>query len=282
VTVPGQVFAQATHFENYETCETEEGVFGLAFSMISSHNYPSVLSNLETTLLHPIFSLYLDATDDFPGDSPQSIKGQMDAKGNVEYGRDKPLGARSQIVFGGVDQTHYEGCLKWHDLGEVDFSDGGEDFVGYWDFQLDDVRMGGTSVATSKLALVDSGSSYIVGPLQDVAKIALMNQATCFLLDDPSNPKFVDCGLPSGFDAAVIDCDQPFYDIEFVADGVTYVLEKEDLIIEVVTPAMDACILRVIGSPDIPVSVRFEKSLGGGSSFTKSLLPKFEVSRLRF
>jgi hypothetical protein len=35
----------------------------------------------------------------------------------------------------------------------------GSKFEGYWDFSLDVVRVGGTDMPTSKLALVDSGSS---------------------------------------------------------------------------------------------------------------------------
>ena len=227
--------------------------------MISSHNFPSLLSNMQRSLLHPVFSLYLDSTDDYPEDA-QFNDIIPDENGNVEYGRARSKSATSQIVFGGVDQTHYEGCITWHELGQFDFADGDEEYAkfaqhsGFWDLKLDDVRVGGTSVVTSHLALIDSGSSYIVGPLKDVGEIAKLNDATCFLLDDPDSPQFVQCDDPDGFDAAVIDCDQPFFDIEFVADGKVYRLEKEDLIIDVVTPALDACILRLIGSKEIPVS----------------------------
>ena len=253
-----------THLENFETCETEEGVFGLAFSMISSHNYPSILKNMESTLLHPMFSLYLDATDDYPEDQVLHDIAP-DSNGNIEYGRARPISATSQIVFGGVDQTHYEGCLNWHQLGVFDYSQDPSyakfaQNSGFWDLKLDDVRVGGTSVVTAHLALVDSGSSYIVGPLQDVGQIALLNEATCFVLEDPNDPQFVPCDNEDGFDAAVIQCDQPFFSIEFVMDGTTYVLEKEDLIIDIVSPALDACILRLIGSKEIPVSCKLVAS----------------------
>jgi hypothetical protein len=252
--VDEQVFAQVTQLMNFETCESEEGVLGLAFSWISSHNYPSLLSNLEHTLLHPIFSLYLDAMDDYP---PENDEGPppIDANGNQEFGKAQPSAFSSQIVFGGVDQKHYEGCLNWHELGQFDL-DTGLVFVGYWDFRLDDVRVGGTSLPTSALALVDSGSSYVVGPLYDVGKFALLNGATCFVFEDEdmSDPKKADCDSKLGWDAAMIECDQPFFNLEFVADGVTYVLEKEDLVLRVETSYGDACVLRIVGSNDIPVS----------------------------
>lgn len=250
VKVEGQVFAQVTKLTNFETCESEEGILGLAFSFISSHNYPSLLSNLEPALLHPIFSLYLDANDDYPPDTADGPPA-MDANGNKQFGEAQPSTSSSQIVFGGVDQKHYEGCLNWHELGQFDLNTG-DIFVGYWDFRLDDVRVGGTSLPTSALALVDSGSSYVVGPLLDVGKFALVNGATCFVLQDLSEPKEVDCDNKWGWDSAMIECDQPFFNLEFVSDGITYVLEKEDLVLRVATSYGDACILRIIGSDDIP------------------------------
>jgi hypothetical protein len=252
VKVNEQVFAQVTQLTHFETCESEEGILGLAFSFISSHNYPSLLSNLEHALLHPIFSLYLDATDDYPADTSEGAP-IIDAYGNEEFGKAQPSTSSSQIVFGGVDQKHYEGCLTWHNLGQFDLNTG-DIFVGYWDFRLEDVRVGGTSLPTSALALVDSGSSYIVGPLDDVGKFALMNGATCFLLEDINNPKEVDCDSKWGWDSAMIECDRPFFNLEFIADGVVYVLEKEDLLLRVDTSYGDACILRIVGNTDIPVS----------------------------
>lgn len=245
-----QVFAQVERIVNFETCESEEGIIGLAFSFISSHNYPSLLSNLEHALMHPIFSLYLDENDDYPSDNGSPT---IDANGNKEFGKAQPSTFSSQVVFGGVDQKHYEGCLNWHDLGQFDL-DTGDIFVGYWDFRLDDVLVGGTSLPTSALALVDSGSSYIVGPLDDVGKFALLNGATCFTLEDKSNAKEADCDSKWGWDSAMIKCDQNFFNLEFISDGVTYVLEKEDLVLRVKTSYGDACILRIIGSDDIPVS----------------------------
>ena len=93
-----------------------------------------------------------------------------------------------------------------------------------------------------------------MGPLEDAGKLALMNGAVCFELEDLSSPKEVDCDSKWGWDSAMIECDQPFFNLEFVADGITYVLEKEDLILRVETSHGEACILRIIGSADIPVS----------------------------
>ena len=256
IRVEDQVFAQVKSLHQFTTCEAEEGVFGLAFTMISSHNYPSLLSNLDNTLLHSIYSLYLSAKDDYPPDMSTTYS-DFDQFGNLEYGGARPLQASSQIVFGGVDQRHYEGCLHWHDLGQFEDLNTGETFQGYWDFALEEVRVGGTQMPTSSLALVDSGSSYIVGPPEDVSQFAVMNSATCFDLTDPDNAAQVDCG-DAAFDLAVVECEQPFFNLEFVADGVTYVLEKEDLLMTMETEYGETCVLRLTGSEGIPVSI-FER-----------------------
>jgi hypothetical protein len=254
VSVQEQVFAQVTSLNDFKTCESEEGVFGLAFTMISSHNYPTLLSNLKNCLLHPIFSLYLNSKDDYIDDLDEfPVQNKTDANGNFEFGHSQPLGSTSQIVFGGVDQKHYEGCLHWHDLGQFVENDNGDTFQGYWDFSLEVVKFGGQSLTTPNLALVDSGSSYVVGPVDAVGRFALANNAICFTLEDPDNPNLVDCDNLDGWDAAVVDCDEVFVNLEFIADGVTYVLEEEDLVIEVDTSAGTACILRVVGSDGIAV-----------------------------
>ena len=263
LTVEEQVFAQVTDVSMFTTCESEEGVFGLGFSAISSHNYPTFLSNLATpgksNLKHALFSLYLNPHDDYPDDKHHT--GHVpDAQGNMEFGSSNPESSSSQIVFGGVDQTHYEGCLSWHDLGQFEYvTTTDETFEGYWDFALEQVLVGGTTLSNVPLAIVDSGSSYIVGPTEDVAVFAHVNNAVCFQLPGNANiaqqdPVEVDCMNDDGFDAAMIECDQPFFNLEFIADGVTYALEKEDIILRVDTAAGPACVLRIVGTDGITVS----------------------------
>lgn len=249
-----QIFAQVTSLHNFKTCEAEEGVLGLAFFQTTSHNFPSLIKNLidSNHLEHSMYSLYLSDEDDYP--MTESTFEHADENGNLEYGYHRPTSASSQIVFGGVDQRHYEGCLQWHSLGHFDDAMTGGSFAGFWDFSLDDVRFGGTSVSTSNLAMLDTGSSYIIGPSEAVGKIANLNHASCFNMVHASQPQLVDCS--SGiFDAAVIDCDQPFFNLEFVADGRVYVLEKEDLIVKSETSFGEACVLRLVGSEGIPVSL---------------------------
>ena len=120
LVVEKQVFAQIKTLENFETCASEEGVFGLAFSMISSHNFPTPIHNLANKLRNQVFGMYLDPTDDYSGS-------KKDGTGHA-------IQSSSELVFGGVNQFHYEGCLNWHNLGQ--FTEvTGETFKGYWDIK---------------------------------------------------------------------------------------------------------------------------------------------------
>ena len=228
---------------------------GLAYTYFSKNNYPGVLKNMESTLVHPMYSLYLNPKDDFPDDSRQ--QGEPDADGNLQSGIfPEPLTTSSEIVFGGVNQNHYDGCLKWHSLGQYSDSASGKAFEGYWDFSLDLVKVGGTEMTSSKIAVVDTGSSYIIGPRHDVAQFATLNNARCFTIDSQADqftpPVQVDCSSKDGFDASIIDCHEPFFNLEFIADGRTYVLEREDLILSIPTTFGEACVLRVVGNDDMP------------------------------
>jgi Eukaryotic aspartyl protease len=257
VSLEKQVFAQVTTLHNFTTCEAEEGVLGLAPASKTSHNFPSLIQNMIDTnhLQHSLYSVYFNPKDDYP--RTNALYEDQDENGNIEYGYQKPTSASSQIIFGGVDQRHYEGCLQWHALGNVDDGETGDRFGGFWDLALQDVRVGGRSVSTSKLAFLDTGSSYIIGPPDSVGQIANLNHASCFNMTQPSKPQLVDCSN-GFFDAAVVDCDQPLFNVEFVADGRVYVLEKEDMLIETETSLGRACVLRLVGSEGIPVSLEQE------------------------
>ena len=130
--------------------------------------------------------------------------------------------------------------------------------VGYWDFKLDVVKLGDSPLsAMDTLALVDSGSTYLVGPMDAVGYVAEQNQAVCIVMGDDQNQDsiIVDCISPTGFDVATIDCDQDrFLELEFIADGTSYILGREDLVDVIETSMGPLCILRIMGNSDIPVN----------------------------
>jgi len=237
LAIEDQIFAQITSLTKLQTCAGEEGVLGLGFSQVSSHNFPTPLSKLKDSLRHPIFSMYLNGErDDYTEELGQTTM------------------AHSELVFGGVNQRRYQGCLTWHDLGQFE-DDSGKPFEGYWDFRLDDVQCGGKSLQSTDLGIADSGSTYIIGPSADVGAFAEMNKAMCFSFNtygEVDNDSATLCDNPGGFDIAVVDCDSPFFPLEFFADGAKYTLDKDDLVLHVDTDNGPLCVLRMNGSEENP------------------------------
>lgn len=295
LTIDKQIFAQITSFTNFMNCQGEEGLLGLGFSEISSHNFPTVLSNLQSQLRFPVFSLYLSSADDYPN-LDDFVKagtygdGGFDDGGFGDFGADDwgsfmdgfgddggggwrerrlrsllmggksnkrlsqsssskfaPTSASSQLIFGGVNGKYYDGCLTWHELGQFETSSGNT-FEGYWDFKLDKVTIGGSALPSSDLAIVDSGSSFLIGPTDAIGVIAKIENVACFDLSNPMFPGEVQCDDPMGFDAAMLDCSAPLFNIDFVADGQTYTLEKADLVVELETDEGPICLLRLMGT----------------------------------
>ena len=232
--------------------------------MTTSHGFPSLLGNIlrhsqinngaSKVLPYNIFGMYLRSdVDDYEG---------VDITDQNQKPRES-----SELILGGINQEHYLGCLTWHSLLKTteDLSGSGE-FSKYWSVQLDDVKVGGTSLnkGTSAsgtgplVAVLDSGSSYIVGPQAPVAHMVKLNNAKCFRMDThsvengspaTSDPKEIVCDDPGGFDGAVLNnCDDPFFSVEFIIDGAVYVLEKEDLMVHLDTLFGTVCILRVVAS----------------------------------
>jgi len=120
-------------------------------------------------------------------------------------------------------------------------------------------------------ALLDSGSSFIIGPADAVGWFVWYNDATCVTYNDmelDSAPLVVGCRNSMGFDAAMIPCDAPFSSLDFIpqsgvsTDGetknVVYSFEKDDLMVVVDTkmklPAgmdmdVEYCLIRIASSP---------------------------------
>ena len=189
--------------------------------------------------------MFLDKSfDDYPGDNIPD-----DATG---YGDDHAVSAHSQLVFGGVDQTKYQGCLQWHGLGQF-HEINGDTFAGYWDIMLD----GGVSfdgmalLGASKLALIDSGSSFVLGPAEAIGAIAEQAGVVCFDMGGPA-AEVVECNRAQGFDIAAYDCDQTFGSLEFKADGYTYTLYEQDITEVFITEEGPLCVMRILGSFELP------------------------------
>jgi len=123
-------------------------------------------------------------------------------------------GAKGELLLGGVDPAHYTG-----DFTYVPVEDTVPGKQGYWALTMDDLQVGGTSVTTVRKAIVDSGTSLLAAPSEDIKKIAKAVGAHSLLPIPPFNREYF------------INCTTPGPDITIKIGGADLVLKKEDYII---------------------------------------------------
>lgn len=124
-------------------------------------------------------------------------------------------GAKGELVLGGVDPNHYTG-----DFAYTPVIDSAPGKVGYWALKMDDFKVNGQSVTSTRKAIVDSGTSLLAVPTADMAKIAQLVGAKKVLPFPPFNKEYT------------VDCNSTGPDLDIVIGGNTYTLKKEDYIIK--------------------------------------------------
>jgi hypothetical protein len=318
LTIPNQVFAQITSFHRFVSCQGEEGILGLgldihtdddtASSSSSPPPLPSLLDNLKSILQHPIFSMYLNKTDDYaedPGPAERvrlvvqlgfvaasivalvshplthfilsswyfllrcfllfhlfifvlSFQDPSNGPGHeyddVDPSLYRPISANSEILFGAVDHKHYHGCLKWHDLAIYEGDESTK--VQFWSFNLNGARVADQDLPYGDIAIVDSGSTFVIGPTEAIGTFANINQILCFVFDELESIDPVPCDSEFGFEVAAVECDDPdtpFEPLQFVADGVVYEVGADELLTRVTTEEGDICIVRILSDPFLSV-----------------------------
>jgi len=117
-----------------------DGILGLGWDRISVDGVETPMSNLVKSgeLSDNVFAFYLG--DNAPG----------------------------ALTIGGTDKSHYTGDFTYVPLKSED----------YWRIALDDLKIGGKSYTSVKTAIVDSGTSLLAGPSEEVAKIGALLGAT--------------------------------------------------------------------------------------------------------
>jgi hypothetical protein len=137
-----QELAQATSLAAFFTGSAFDGILGLAYQSISADNVPTFFDNaVKQNGIDSVFAFYLDSTS----------------------------GSNSSVLtFGGYDDSYFTGSITYHSL----YLDQGN----YYTIQWDGVSVGSSSInpqcgALGCLAIVDSGTSLIVGPTTVVSNI---------------------------------------------------------------------------------------------------------------
>jgi hypothetical protein len=170
-----------------------DGILGLAFDVLAVCEYPYVMNCIITPFHHmieegmldsPVFSFYL---------------GDLKPVGKMGYA--------GELLLGGTNPQYYTGDINWVNLKSAD----------YWRIEMDSITMDGTAVTSPSAvtAIVDSGTSLLVGPEDAVSSIAYALNAT------------------ANFEGEYfVDCNQDFPELVVNINGVAYPLEGSDLILE--------------------------------------------------
>lgn len=103
IQLEDQLFAQIESFnkKKFFSCESVDGVLGLNHMNMDDPKIATPIQSIGQNLKYPMFSIYYNEIDDFSFDDNDS---------SVKH--------HSEIIFGGVNQLHYMGCLQWYDLGQ--------------------------------------------------------------------------------------------------------------------------------------------------------------------
>lgn len=173
-----------------------DGILGMAFGVLSVNHATTPFDNLvaQGTIDNAEFSFFL-------GNS------------NEEAG---------ELLLGGTDPSYYTGDITYVPLSAAT----------YWEIKLDDFVVNGESYvsSTEHKAIVDSGTSILTGPAEEVSKIASALGGKEIVPGE----YFVKC-----------DYDGPNFD--FTIDGNVYTLTPEDYLI----PDGNLCLLGLMAL-DIP------------------------------
>ncbi|GMF27739.1 unnamed protein product [Phytophthora lilii] len=176
LTVPDQFFAEVNVTKGLGPAYylgKFDGLFGLAFDTISVDHLKTPFHRMvqQGLLDEPVFAFYLGDQKD------------------------------GELTFGGTDKAHYKGELEYVDVTSAT----------YWSVKLDAVETKGQKLTAVDKAIVDSGTSLIAGPKDQVAKLAALVGAHKFIMGE-----------------YLISCTAAAPDISFVLNGKSYTLTKEE------------------------------------------------------
>jgi hypothetical protein len=128
--------------------------------------------------------------------------------------------APSELMIGETDSKHFTG--DWHDVPLA--------WEGYWQINMDSFTMNNKTVSTTTRAIVDSGTSLLAGPTEDVKAIATMVGATPLMKGEYK-----------------IDCNANAPDMVFTINGKAFNLSLKDYVLN----TAGQCIFGMIGI-DVP------------------------------
>ncbi|KAM9476202.1 pepsin A-like [Clarias gariepinus] len=137
ISVQNQIFGLSETEAPFMASMTADGILGLAYQSIASDNATPVFDNMMSQGLvsQDVFSVYLSS--------------------NGQQG--------SEVLFGEIDTSYYTGSIYWIPLSSES----------YYQVTMNSVTINGQTVACSGgcQAIIDTGTSLIVGPTSDINNI---------------------------------------------------------------------------------------------------------------
>uniref|UniRef100_A0AAY4BBB0 pepsin A n=1 Tax=Denticeps clupeoides TaxID=299321 RepID=A0AAY4BBB0_9TELE len=156
ITIQNQIFGLSQTEAQFMYYMAPDGILGLAFPSISSSGATPVFDNMmsQNLVSQDLFSVFLSSDEQ---------------QGSV-------------VMFGEIDSSYYTGSITWVPLSSES----------YWQISVDSVTINGNVVACSGgcQAIVDTGTSMLVGPTGDISNINSWVGAST----DQNGDSVVSCG----------------------------------------------------------------------------------------
>lgn len=211
ITLEDQTFAEVTDASGmgvgYKVGHFD-GILGLAFDTLAVCDFPYVMSCVETPFNRmidaglvdePVFSFYL---------------------GTLTSDATNLTGYDGELLLGGTDPDYYTGDIVYHDLSSAT----------YWTIEIDSINVDGMDYTNSstRTAIVDSGTSLLVGPTDVVEELG----------------KSLGAHEMSATGEWFVSCNKDLPDVVFTIGGVDYPLKGSDLLLDT---GSGVCLLLVMG-----------------------------------
>lgn len=203
-----QLFAEATHEPGLSFLAARfDGILGMGFPQISVNGITPVFHTMieQGVVEAPVFSFWLNR-------DPNGAEG-------------------GELTLGGSDPNHYEGEMTYVPVERE----------GYWEIKMDSMTTGSDTVGCEGgcTAIVDTGSSLLVGPTKETDAINKMIGAVEMI--PGSGQFFIDCNQVSSLPA-----------IDFTIGGKVFTLSGKDYVLEVSQFGQSQCISGFMGL-DLPM-----------------------------
>jgi len=208
VCVTDQTFAEATHEPGLAFIAAHfDGILGMGFPQISQLGVTPVFNNMidQGVVEEPIFSFWLNR------DPSQDLGGEL--------------------ILGGSDPLFYEGEMTYVPVQRE----------GYWEIAMDGMESETNSVGCDGgcTAIVDTGSSLLVGPTKETEAINKMIGGV-EVLPGTGQYQIVCSNIPN------------LPDIDFVLGGKKFTLSGKDYVLQITQLGQTQCISGFMGM-DLPM-----------------------------